>query len=219
MIRLRDGQGGWGLVTRGLHWLVAALILLQIGLGVWMTRIEPDLLRRFALTQTHKSWGVVIFALVAARLAWRLGGGTRPPLPPTMPPWQRVAAPLAHGGLYALMLAMPVAGWVLASASPAQDLLQIENRVFGGFSLPDPWRPGNAALAGHAATAHTVGALLLAVLVALHTGAALWHQFVIRDGILAGMTFGNEKGRALQRGPERPARQVRRGRRGRGGSK
>ena len=58
-------------MTRLLHWGMAALILFQLGFGLWMTRV-PDLLARFTLTQTHKSWGTVIFALALLRLGWRL---------------------------------------------------------------------------------------------------------------------------------------------------
>ena len=102
-MRLRDSSGGWGAVTRLLHWGMAALILFQLGLGIWMTR-APDLLARFAWTQTHKSWGTVIFALALLRLGWRLANPT-PPLPATMPAWQRRAARASHAALYALMLA------------------------------------------------------------------------------------------------------------------
>ena len=63
-MRARDSASGWGWVTRALHWTVAALILYQLALGLRMVRLD-DLVARFALTQVHKSWGVVIFALVA----------------------------------------------------------------------------------------------------------------------------------------------------------
>ena len=187
-MRLRDSTGGWGAVTRLLHWGMAALILFQLGLGVSMTRL-PDLLARFAWTQTHKSWGTVIFALALLRLGWRLANPT-PPLPATMPAWQRSAARASHAALYALMLVLPLSGWLTASAAPTQDLLQMQNLVFGRWPLPDPFVPGVARVEAVAHAIHTTAAIALAALLALHAGAALKHQLVDSDGLLARMIFG-----------------------------
>jgi len=188
-VQLGDSTAGWGLGTRILHWSMAALILFQLGLGTWMVRI-PDLLARFTLTQTHKSWGTVIFGLAVVRLGWRLARPDRPPLPAAMPAWQRRVAHASHAGLYALMLLMPLSGWVMASASPTQDLLRMQNLVFGRWALPDLFVPGNPAVEAGAHAVHTGAALALAALIALHAGAALKHQFVDRDGLLARMIRG-----------------------------
>ena len=136
----RDSAAAWGSVSRLLHWAMAGLILFQLGFGLYMTRV-PDLLARFTLTQTHKSWGFVIFVLALLRIGWRLMNRTRPPLPAAMPRWQVRAARLSHALLYVLMFVMPLSGWVLASASPVQDLLQMQNLVFGRWALPDPCDP------------------------------------------------------------------------------
>lgn len=186
-MRARDSARGWGWVTRTLHWLMAALILFQLGYGLYMTR-ESDLIRRFELTQTHKSWGTVIFALALLRLAWRIGS-RRPPLPAAMPPWQRRAARAGHLALYVLMLAMPLSGWVLASAAPMQDLLAMRNMVFGLFALPDPWVPGSETIEAAARSVHAGAAIGLAALLAIHFAVALHHQFAARDGLLARMLF------------------------------
>ena len=139
-----DGPRGWGWVTRALHWTMAALILFQLGFGLWMVRAVPDLLQRFTLTQLHKSWGFVVFVLAVVRVGWRLANRHRPPLPPTMPRWQVRAAEASHLALYVLMFVMPISGWIMASASPTQDLLQMQNMVFGTFALPDPFVPGSS---------------------------------------------------------------------------
>jgi cytochrome b561 len=107
-----------------------------------------------------------------------------------MPCWQRRAVRFSHAGLYALMLALPLSGWLFASAAPEQDLLSIENRVFGAFALPDPFVPGSVPVASAAGAIHAVAAALLAALIVVHAGAAIWHQFVARDGVLARITFG-----------------------------
>jgi cytochrome b561 len=185
----RDGAAGWGVVTRLLHWTMAGLILFQLGLGLVMTRI-PDLGLRFALTQTHKSLGTVIFVLALARIGWRLLSPARPPFPAAMPHWQVELARASHRLLYLLMVVMPLSGWVMAAASPAQDLLGIENRVFGRLALPDPWVPGSAAVEAAAHALHAGAATALGLLLALHAGAALKHQFVDRDRTLARMIRG-----------------------------
>ena len=95
-----------------------------------------------------------------------------------------------HALLYLAMVAMPLSGWVMASASPTQDLLGIENLVFGRWPLPDPWVPGNAAVEAAAHAVHVAAAWSLAAVLALHAGAALWHQLVRRDRVLAAMIRG-----------------------------
>ena len=186
-MRALDAPTGWGWVTRALHWTMAALILFQLGFGLWMTRV-PDLLARFTLTQTHKSWGTVVFLLACLRVVWRLLNRTRPPLPP-MPRWQADAARASHGLLYLFMFLMPLSGWLLASASPVQDLLQMQNLVFGTWPLPDPFVPGSDRLEAALHRLHATAALGLALLLALHAAAALKHQFADRDALLARMLW------------------------------
>jgi cytochrome b561 len=169
---------------------MAALILFQLGLGVWMTAVVADLGTRFDLTQLHKSWGFVVFALALLRLVWRALNPATPAPPPGTPRWQIRAAAWSHRALYALMLALPLTGWAMSAASPVQDLLGMENMVFGLFALPDPWRPGVEWVEAAAARAHLVAAVALAALLALHAGAALKHQFLDHDGVLARMAWG-----------------------------
>lgn len=184
---LRNTAAGWGLVARGLHWGMAGLVFAQLGIGVWGAEITRDLARRFELAQLHKSLGALVLVLVLLRLAWRRLDPP-PPLPP-MPAWELSAARWSHGGLLGLLVAMPLTGWVYAAASPAQDLLGIENRAFG-LVLPDPWVPGNAAVAAVAGWLHTGLAAVLALLLAVHVAAALRHQFWRRDRLLSRMLRG-----------------------------
>jgi cytochrome b561 len=188
-VRARDGVTGWGWVTRLLHWAMAPLILFQLALGPRAASFTPDLIERFRLAQLHKSWGAVVFALALLRVGWRLANRAPPP-PPGMPAWQVRAAWASHRLLYSLMLIVPLSGWVRASASPTQDLLGIDNMVFGWFALPDPWVPGARAVEAAAEATHVWSAALLAFVLAVHVGAALKHRFVDRDGVLARMTFG-----------------------------
>lgn len=180
----------WGWVARLIHWVMAALIVFQLGLGVWMTAFTPDLIERFRLTQLHKSWGFVIFALALLRVAWRLANPKAPGMPAGTPPWQARAARASHLLFYALMFVLPLSGWVSAAASPLQDLLRMDNTVFGVLVLPDPWVPGVAAVETIAKATHRWSAWLLAFALAVHVGAALRHHFVDRDDVLVRMTRG-----------------------------
>ncbi|MFT4149326.1 MAG: cytochrome b [Paracoccaceae bacterium] len=179
---------GWGRTARALHWIMAAVILFMLALGVWMTRFVPDLGTRYALTQLHKSWGFVVFCLALVRIGWRLAVPAPQEVP--MPRWQRRAARLSHLGLYALMLILPLSGWVMVSASPTQDLMGIQNMVFGLFPMPDPWVPGVGWIERMARTVHGTAVWALSGLLVLHVGAALHHHLIARDRVLMRMVAG-----------------------------
>jgi len=191
MAALRDTVFGWGLFTRLLHWAIAGIILYQIALGVWMANFVPNLFHRSDLTQTHKSWGVLVFGLVVVRILWRTANRwRRPPLPPAMPRWQQRAAAWSHRLLYLLMLSMPLSGWILVSASPLGHWLGIRSRFFGLFDLPDPIGRASYAIEHAAGAVHVLGAIVLGLVLIVHVAAALHHQFVERDGVLRRMISG-----------------------------
>jgi cytochrome b561 len=189
-MRAGNTTESWGWVARLIHWVMAGLILFQLGLGIWMVNFVPDLLEQFRLTQTHKSWGFVIFVLALVRLGWRLVNRAHPPMPAGTPGWQVKAAAASHALLYALMLVLPLSGWVMASAAPVQDLLNIENMVFGRFALPDPWVPGVAWIEAAAKAVHVAAAVLMVLVLTVHAGAALKHLIVDRDAVFARMSWG-----------------------------
>jgi cytochrome b561/polyisoprenoid-binding protein YceI len=185
-------------VAIALHWAVAVCILSMIPMGLWMTAAieQPDSQAlAYRVFQIHKSIGFLILALTVVRIVWRLTH--RPPaLPGGMKRWEAFAANATHVAFYALMLALPLTGWLYVSAgwAVAQDrALEVATSWFGLF--PIPHLPGVAelaagvkrALAFQAMGAHAAMAWGAVVLVALHVGAALKHQFVDRDGVLAHM--------------------------------
>jgi cytochrome b561 len=186
---VRNTATGWGWPARLLHWGMAGLILFQLGLGFRMVRLVDDVYLKFGLYQTHKSWGFVIFALALVRLAWRAGQPT-PRLPARMRGIDVAAAQGAHLALYALMILLPVSGWLTASASPLEDAYGIESRVFTWFVLPDPFQPGSEALEAAFKSVHAWAAFAMAVLLLGHAAAALRHHFVARDGVLRRMILG-----------------------------
>jgi cytochrome b561 len=187
-VTVRNTPDAWGWPARALHWAMAALILFLLGLGFVMANLVDDLMQRFAMTQLHKSFGFVAFVLALARIGWRAANPT-----PREAPGSALAARAAraaHLALYALMLWMPLTGWLMASASTLQDMYGIQNMVFGLFTLPDPFVPGDKALEEALAAAHLAGGLALSALVAVHAAAALAHHFVFRDDTLRRMVRG-----------------------------
>lgn len=185
---LRNTAETWGWPARLLHWTMAAIIVFMLAIGTYMTGVD-DLMRRFALTQTHKSWGFLVFALALGRIGWRLANPVSP-AEPDGPAWERRVARGAHWALYGLMLWMPLSGWLMSTASPLQDMYGVRNMVFGLFDMPDPFVPGDADLEKAFRRMHNVGAAALAALLLGHAAAALRHHFVLRDDVLRRMTWG-----------------------------
>ena len=175
---LRNDNDSWGAPAKLLHWLMALLIFAQIALGLLAVswRLSPTKLNLFFW---HKSTGMLILALLALRLLWRLGNRT-PELPAGMPGWERSAARLSHGLLYVLMIALPVTGWIVNSAS------NIPFSIFWLIPLPAIVAPDKAT-ADLAALVHRGLFALLALVLVAHIGAALRHHFVKRNAVLLRM--------------------------------
>jgi cytochrome b561 len=161
-----------------LHWLIALIILAGFSLGLYMhdLPLSPQKLKYFSW---HKWMGITVFLLAVVRVGWRLTHGA-PALPDGMPEWQRRAAAASHGLLYLLILVIPISGWLYSSASGVPVV------YLGLIPLPDLVAP-NKALAEQLKLLHQTLNFTLAALVILHTAAALKHQFVDHDGLLARM--------------------------------
>lgn len=170
-----SGTDGYTAAARLGHWLAAALIVAAFTLGWIMAdlRLSPT---RIRLINYHKWVGVTVFALALLRLAWRLGHPP-PPLPATMPRWEREAAAIVHRLLYLLMLAIPLSGWLMSSAKGFQTV------YLGLLPIPDVLAK-DAALGAALTRVHVALTWLLLGLLAMHLSAALKHQFVDRDGVL-----------------------------------
>jgi cytochrome b561 len=173
---------------------MAVMILGLLGVGFYMAQVltqtdSDTLMLKFDLVQVHKSWGFTVFALALLRVIWRLANPT-PALPSEMGRVQRLAAHGGHIALYICLFAMPLTGWLMASASPLQDAYGIKNMVFGLFELPDPFKPGGEELESLFRALHFYTALALTGLLLTHAGAALKHHFLDRDSVLTRMIRG-----------------------------
>jgi len=169
-----------------LHWLIAVGIIGMLILGKYMHELSDTDATKFDLYQLHKSFGLTILALSVLRLVWRLVNKV-PPLPEHMPTWERYAAHASHVLLYVLIVAIPLSGWALASASP----LGIPTIWFGQFEIPHlPGLQGYAdqhAVEDQAHEVHELLGNLMIGLLVIHVGAALKHHFWDRDDVLTRM--------------------------------
>ncbi len=162
-----------------MHWLSALLIAAGFALGLVMTDmpgLSPTKLKYFSW---HKWIGVTAFLIVLPRIAWRLGHPA-PPLPDGMGRWQQAAAHWVHLALYGLLLAVPASGLLYSQAAGVPVV------YLGLWQIPalvEPDAQWKAALK----TLHWSLNYTLLGLVGAHALAALKHQFIDRDNLLARM--------------------------------
>lgn len=168
--------------ARKFHWWTVVLVFIMLPLGFAMTYRGDDLNIWDDLTNnmysTHKLLGFVVLWLTLARLYYRLRNGA-PADEPTLEWWEKAASHLTHWGLYALLILVPIGGWLGVSLYGARD-------IFGLFNLP-PLASVNQDKATSVLLMHKLGAVLIALLVAAHVGAALFHYLIRKDGVLRRM--------------------------------
>lgn len=168
-------------VAQILHWLIAGLIVSQYVLAKLAERAEEqaNLAAQLAILANHKSIGITVLGLVLLRLIWRVTH--RPPaLPSTMPAWQLRISHLMHWALYALIIALPISGWLMSSAK------SYSVSWFNYLLLPDFVEP-NKSLAKQLQTLHDLFAEILFVLALLHILAAFKHLLFDKDGVMQRM--------------------------------
>lgn len=177
----RNTPTRFGLTTRLLHWLMAALILVLLILGTVLVRMQPDLSTLW-FYGLHKTLGLCTLTLAIVRLIWHR---ISPPPTPIGPPnqWANRAARAAHIALYLLMLAIPLSGWIASSATG------LDVVIFGQITLPAITTTSetieNAGFSIHG----ILTKLLMALLLAHIAGATL--RGLKHDGTLRRITKGS----------------------------
>ncbi len=164
--------------AQSLHWLMALMIFGLLALGFYMSDLplSPDKLQYYAW---HKWAGVSVFALVWLRLAWRITHQP-PAMPDSMSTTLQWGAHAGHFLLYALMLCIPISGWLMSSAKGFQTVW------FGVLPIPD--LIGKDKLLGeNLAELHEALNIGLLLLIAGHTAAAFFHHFIQKDHTLRRM--------------------------------
>jgi cytochrome b561 len=170
----------YGTTAKVLHWLVAALLLVQYPIGWLMPDIHRGMKPGAAMT-FHVSFGIVILILIVLRFAWRLSHPVAPE--GSLPRWQRLGSESVHWLLYVLVLATTVTGWLFAS--------------FRGWSIslfylmPLPMLTSENAAAGKTFDGlHQAMEWTLLVVIGIHMAMAMVHLFIYRDRIMQRMLPG-----------------------------
>lgn len=160
-----------------LHWLTVLIVLYQFGSSLlWEQFARPT---RHDLIALHMSFGVLLGLIVAARIVWRFIPGHR--VAPAVGGWQETASVVVHYGLYALLIAQFVLGFVLRYS---------EARPMSFFFLDIPSPVSERA---PRAVHHQIGEVhewvgyVIVALAAGHAAMALYHRFIVRDGVLQRM--------------------------------
>ncbi|MDW3680482.1 cytochrome b [Cupriavidus sp. CV2] len=169
----------YGATAIGLHWIIALLIFAAFGLGLYMTSIPGLSMLKLKLFSWHKWIGVTIFAFAVLRVLWRATHRVPAPAAGT-PAWQAKAAHVAHLLLYALIVVVPITGYLYSSASGVPVV------YLGIWQLPALIEK-NDELKEILKLVHIWLNYLMAVIVVVHAAAAIKHQFIERDGTLARM--------------------------------
>jgi cytochrome b561 len=168
----------FALQSRILHWLMAAMILAMLFIGVSMVASLGDY---HMLVAIHRPLGIMILLLAVIRFVNRMFT-TLPPFPPTMSRQERFIASSSEKLLYALMFALPLVGWGMLSAGHYPIVM------FGSFHLP-PILPANPTLYAVLRKTHTILAYLLFLTFLAHLAAVLFHTLIVRDRLLDRMAL------------------------------
>lgn len=173
---LKSSTTRYGSVAIAIHWLTAIIILMLFATGLLAAgQADPD--AKLALVRFHVPLGTAVLVLTLLRIVWWWVADRRPSLPADQPRWQQLTAKAVHVALYLVILLLASSGiatLVLSGALPA---------IIGGTALPDLETVLPRLV-------HGAASKLMLVLLALHVGAALYHQFIRRDHLLARMGVG-----------------------------
>lgn len=180
---MKSSATRYGSVAVTIHWLSAILILAMLGSGFRSASMTESAAKE-AILMVHVPLGAVILGLTLLRLFWWWRVDQKPRPIAGNPAWQTVSAKIIHVLFYIVILGMVASGFGIIVLSGAGSILFGD----GAAPLPDfsevlPRVP------------HGLGARLMLALLMLHAGAALYHHFIKRDGLIWRMWFGaHDKG-------------------------
>lgn len=166
------------------HWLMLVLLIAVFSTIEMRQLFERGSEGRDAIKSWHYMLGLAVFTLVWLRLLARWIAGPAPAITPQPPHWQQTAGRSMHLLLYALMIGMPIAGWLTLSAAG-------EPVPYFGFHLP-PLIAENEELADQIKDIHKAIGNAAYYLIALHTLAGLYHHYIRRDTTLRRMLPGRQ---------------------------
>jgi len=169
----------YSLIAKLLHWVIAACVIFTIPIGIAMVNFDLSRGLTNDLYSLHKALGILILALMAMRIGYRLTAGA-PPASGALTPAQYIVSRIVHFTLYVLLIAMPVLGWAGTSAFPAPV------PFFGLFEMP-ALLDKDRELSKLLLSIHGYMGFFLTGVAILHIAAGLYHGIVRRDGVLSRM--------------------------------
>lgn len=174
---MKSTSSSYGTVAVAIHWLSALLIVALLGSG-FRAANTIDLAAKQQFLTIHAPLGITILILTLARIIWWWFADKKPTPVAGTPVWQDLSARAVHVLFYVVILGMAASGIGMFALSGAGEI------IFAGGTgpLPDFWDflPR---------VPHGIGARVFVVLLALHVGAALYHHFIKKDGLLKRMWF------------------------------
>jgi cytochrome b561 len=184
-MHIRNSADRYGAVPQSLHWITVILVVIAWALGMFEDALPKGEARAAGLF-IHITAGLAILVALTVRVLWRVVDSPPPPEPTVFGRWGDRASRLAHYALYALLVAVPVAGIAVqfARGEPLP--------LFGFTEITSPWT-ANRAFAHSVKEVHEVLANALVILAALHAAAALVHHWVLHDRTLTRMLPGAER--------------------------
>lgn len=170
---------------------MAALVLFQLGWG-WRLYFLPPGYEKLEGYALHALVGFILLGLAFLRAGWRIiAAFVLPDLekPEDLPGWQKFAAELVHFGLYVMMFALPLTGWLMVSqTAPGGEFALPFGMTAPAFPLPAELDfVDRAAWEQRAESAHLALVWITLLLLFLHIGAALKHYFIDKDDVLGRM--------------------------------
>ncbi len=175
---LKNTLDRYGTLAQLFHWVIVALIILQY-IIIESAQDLPAGIQKLRLFALHKSFGITILALAVLRLLWRWMNPT-PRLPDARPRYEHLLAKVSHFALYALILAMPLTGWIMSNAE------NFPVSYFRLFTLPTLVAPDRELGEAMEETHEILFNVLVGVAV-VHILAALRHHFWLKDDVLKRM--------------------------------
>ena len=133
---VRNTSSSWGSSARAFHWVLGITIIGMIAYGWWMNHF-PARADRFFYRSIHADIGYAVLLLMVLRLIWR-GLNPTPALPADTPRWQRIAARISHGALYAVTIL--VACWAGRIPARARRTIRAGSGCFTSRRSPRPTR-------------------------------------------------------------------------------
>ncbi len=158
----------YALSSRIIHWIMAALIIFMLALGLYMSDMPKDAVNRMEIYGLHKSLGALALILIIVRIVNRFIFKA-PALPDSFPKVEKVLAHLGHIALYLLMIIAPLSGYLMSNSFGYPVSL---------FALQMPFLIGtNLEMAPFFKEAHEISTTLLMIVIAIHIAAVVKHRF------------------------------------------